>query len=162
MNIFILDQDLQKNAEYHVDKHVVKMILEQTQLLSSVYYFTNEPAAAPYRLTHKNHPCAKWVRESLSNWKWLKNFTIVLANEYTYRYGKYHKSGELAKDLPDPELIDIGITPFPQAMPVQYQDEDPVKAYRSYYLGEKSHLFSWKKRQIPKWVVEEMKDEVGI
>jgi len=34
MNIFYLDSNPQKCAEYHCDKHVVKMILESAQLLS--------------------------------------------------------------------------------------------------------------------------------
>lgn len=33
MNIFILDNDIEKCAQYHVDKHVSKMILESSQLL---------------------------------------------------------------------------------------------------------------------------------
>ncbi len=36
MNIFILDWDVKKNAKYHVDKHVVKMILETAQLLCGI------------------------------------------------------------------------------------------------------------------------------
>ena len=37
MNIFYLDEDVQKCAEYHVDRHVVKMILEYAQLLSTAH-----------------------------------------------------------------------------------------------------------------------------
>lgn len=36
MNIFILDENPQKCAEYHCDKHVVKMILETAQILCTV------------------------------------------------------------------------------------------------------------------------------
>ena len=36
MNIFILDEDLDKCAEYHVDKHIVKMPLEAGQMLCTV------------------------------------------------------------------------------------------------------------------------------
>jgi len=39
MNIFILDEDIDKCAEYHVDKHVVKMILESAQLLCTAHCF---------------------------------------------------------------------------------------------------------------------------
>ena len=69
MNIFILDLDPQSCAEAHCDKHVVKMILETAQLLSSALWITG--VEAPYRLTHKNHPCAIWTRESLDNYMWL-------------------------------------------------------------------------------------------
>ncbi len=40
MNIFILDLDVKKCAQYHVDKHVVKMILETAQLLCGVHHVT--------------------------------------------------------------------------------------------------------------------------
>jgi len=38
MNIFVLDRDVRKCAEYHNDKHVVKMILESAQLLCGVHH----------------------------------------------------------------------------------------------------------------------------
>jgi hypothetical protein len=41
VNIFVLDADPQKAAQYHCDKHVVKMVLETAQLLSNC--IPNEP-----------------------------------------------------------------------------------------------------------------------
>lgn len=38
MNIFFLDRNIRKCAAYHCDKHVVKMILESTQLLSTALH----------------------------------------------------------------------------------------------------------------------------
>lgn len=157
MNIFVLDNDFQTNAMYHVDKHVVKMLVEQTQLLCSTYYFTGQGDVSPYKLTHKNHPCAVWVRESLSNWRWLREFTQALHNEYRYRYNKDHKSGLVAWSLPEPKLIDIGLTPFAQAMPDEYRSDDAVTAYRNYYLGEKRNLFSWKNRSVPEWIEQSLR-----
>jgi len=37
MNIFYLDKDPIKSAEMHCDKHVVKMIIEYAQLLSTAH-----------------------------------------------------------------------------------------------------------------------------
>ena len=100
MNIFILDYDKTKNAKYHVDRHCTKMLVEQMQLLSSAYYYTGQSKLAPYKLTHKNHPCSIWVRESLENWLWLHEMTIELYIEYQHRYSnKQHKSGEKALQL---------------------------------------------------------------
>ena len=82
MNIFVLDTDPIKAAQYHADKHVVKMITETAQLLNSTYYFTNEKDKASYKLTHKNHPCSIWARESLDNWVWLKQLGLALYDEY--------------------------------------------------------------------------------
>mgnify|MGYP003664126467 CR=1 FL=1 len=36
MNIFVLDEKVEKCAEYHCDKHVIKMILESAQMMSAV------------------------------------------------------------------------------------------------------------------------------
>ena len=75
MNIFFLHILPQICAEMHIDKHVVKMILETTQLLCSAHYMANEnntPIYTPcYKLTHKNHPSSIWTRESKENYKWL-------------------------------------------------------------------------------------------
>jgi hypothetical protein len=152
MNIFVLDQDVRKCAEYHNDKHVVKMILETAQLLSSAFYFTNQEEIPPYKLTHKNHPCSAWVRESLSNWLWTRDLGLALYEEYKYRYNKVHKSGEVIQNLPTPNLNDYGITKRPQAMPMEYQEIDPVMAYRNYYRKEKSSLLKYTKRSLPAWV----------
>ena len=66
MNIFFLDNDIRKCAIYHCDKHVVKMTLETAQLLCGVHHIIG--GDAPYKLSHKNHPCSIWARESLSNY----------------------------------------------------------------------------------------------
>jgi hypothetical protein len=112
MNVFILDKDLNKNAEYFCDKHIVKQILEQTQLLCSVYYFTDNIPENIYKLTHKNHPCSVWVRQSLSNWIWLRDSTFALCREYTYRYNKIHSCEIICRKLSNPMINDIGLTKF--------------------------------------------------
>ena len=107
-----------------------------------------------YKLTHKNHPCTIWARESLSNYNWLVRLTRLLNYEYRYRYDKdiNHKSYDLVKTLPIPDLPDIGLTPFAQAMPEQYKNKNAVKAYRDYYINEKSSFLTWTKRKKPKWI----------
>lgn len=154
MNIFLLDLNHTKNAEYHVDKHVVKMILESAQLLSTAVRFSGIDAG--YKASYINHPCAIWTRRSLANWSWLRDLTTILNEEYKYRYNKKvnHKSFDVVKTLPQPNIEDIGLTEFALAMPTHYKSTDPVQAYRNYYIGEKDHLFSWTKREIPEWIHE--------
>ena len=53
MNIFILDEDIDKCAEYHVDKHVVKMILESAQLLCTAHWIEKYIGYIPRKLTSK-------------------------------------------------------------------------------------------------------------
>ena len=152
MNIFILDKEVEKCAEYHCDKHVIKMILESAQMLSAVVRLNGHDIG--YKLTHKNHPCTIWARESLSNYNWLVRLTRLLNYEYRYRYDKdiNHKSYDLVKTLPIPDLPDIGLTPFAQAMPDQYKNKNAVKAYRDYYINEKSSFLTWTKRKKPTWM----------
>jgi hypothetical protein len=151
MNIFILDNDIKKSAQYLVDKHVVKMCLEHVQLLCSQF----PKGEAPYSRTHVNHPCSQWARESKQNYEWLLLYTEEMFKEYTKRYGgKIHKSQRVMYWCRDnhPRLMlpNKGLTPFAQAMPEQYRDKDPVKAYRNYYLSEKRHIAKWKTKP-PYW-----------
>ena len=68
MNIFYLDKDPVRAAEYHCDKHVVKMILESSQMLCTAHRllsgedYCNDKGL--YKLAYKNHPSTKWARES--------------------------------------------------------------------------------------------------
>jgi len=54
---------------------MVKMILEYAQLLSTAHYVPDsdncEIRNKIYTSTHINHPCAKWERDSHSNYNWL-------------------------------------------------------------------------------------------
>jgi len=152
MNIFVLDYDLTKCAEYHCDKHLIKMILESSQMLSTACRLNGLDAG--YKSTHKNHPCSIWVRESLDNWLWLRDLVFALNREYKYRYEteRDHKSFSVVKSLPLPNIPKLGLTPFRLAMPDEYKTDDAVSAYREYYNKDKRHLFSWKKRSIPFWI----------
>ncbi len=151
MNIFFLDKDPKKCAEYHCDKHVVKMILETAQLLCSAHWMTG--SEAQYKLSHKNHPCSVWVRESLSNYLYLCEIGLELCKEYTHRYGKKHKSQEIIEwcIINKINILDKGITKIPKAMPDHYKVECPIQSYRNYYIGDKSNFTTWKKREIPFW-----------
>lgn len=153
MNIFILDLDLTKCAKSHVDRHVVKMPLESAQMLSTAVRLSGIDAG--YKITHQNHPCSIWVRSSLGNWLWLRDLAYELNEEWRYRYNHSNdcKSYETIKSLPLPNIDDIGLTKFPICMDDESKiSDDPVLSYRNYYNTQKSHIFSWKNREIPDWV----------
>ena len=80
MNIFILDRDPLKSAQYHCDKHM-KMILESAQMLSTVL-------GGPYKPTHANHPCTLWVAKSRQNAMYLWTLAMGLNYEWRTRYGQ--------------------------------------------------------------------------
>jgi hypothetical protein len=154
MNIFFLDENPTLSAKYHVDKHVVKMILETAQLLCGVHHSTDQVTdQVPYKLSHKNHPCAIWARESLSNYLYLCELGLELGKEYTYRYGKKHKSIEVIEwcIVNKPNIPDIGFTTPAMAMPDEFKVDSVVESYRNYYMGAKSDLASWKNREKPFW-----------
>jgi hypothetical protein len=176
MNIFYLDQDTEKCAEYHLDKHVVKMILEYCQLLSTAHRLSDglvEPGISKsgrnvkryrlmdgrdsvlYQATHINHPSAVWARASKENYLWLADLLVKLCKEYTRRYGKVHKceSDGLVNAL---QKVPSGIRskgfsqPTP-AMPDAYKSDDSILSYRTYYMKDKAYIASWKTRDIPSW-----------
>lgn len=153
MNIFYLDSDHETNARYHVDRHVVKMVTEYAQLLSSAVRLSGIDAG--YKLTHANHPSAIWTRESLDNWLWLRDLSEALNYEYMYRYehADNHKAFDVIRSLPLPNIERKGITPFKLAMPDDVKHEDPIQAYRNYYNVHKQHIATWKLRDMPDWFV---------
>ena len=156
MNIFVLDADPKLSAQAHCDKHVVKMILESAQLMCTAHHL--HPSGnynIPYKKTHVNHPCAKWVRNSKSNYLWLKDLTFWLNEEYKYRFNHdvNHKSFGVIDSLPTPDIPDINMTRWARAMPIEAKiDDDVVKSYRNYYKTHKQHLLKYTKRPMPTWL----------
>ncbi|WMC10099.1 pyrimidine dimer DNA glycosylase/endonuclease V [Oceanimonas pelagia] len=155
MNIFILDNNIERCAEYHCDQHVVKMILESVQILCTA--LNKKGFETPYKSTHIKHPSVLWVEESYDNFRWLIRLTSALNAEYRYRYRKEqdHKSMPVLAQIQQFEYPSTGLTAFAQAMPEQYKvPGDAVQAYRNFYLGEKLKFARWTRRGIPYWVQE--------
>ena len=171
MNIFVLSETPGEAAIQHCDKHVVKMVLEYAQLLSTAHRVldgTNNILSDSrkdellYRATHMNHPCAKWVREDGYNYAWTWELLRSLCDEYYYRYGQHKKidqkhkverSGLLNELSHLPVNLDAtSRTPFAQCMPDEYKDDDVVQAYKNYYLGEKVHILKYTSRDKPEWI----------
>jgi len=152
MNIFILDNDPQTAARYLVDKHVVKMIVESCQLMSTAITFHG--GIGHYKSTHVNHPCSIWSRKTRSNFEWLYNHAVSIGKEYTFRYGKIHKCEREVLDklwVMNKVIPNGPITEFAQCIPDQFKSKDPVLAYRVAYKATKSHIANWKNREVPYW-----------
>ena len=152
MNIFFLDRDIKKCAQYHCDKHCVKMILESVQLLCTAHHMSG--SVAPYKKSHINHPCSIWVRKSLSNYLYLTELCMELCKEYTSRYNKRHKSEEILMWCIEnrPNINDLGFSDPPKAMPDEYKVTDVVESYRNYYKGDKKRFAVWKNGFYPEWL----------
>lgn len=140
MNIFYLDADPVLAAQMQADKHVIKMALESTQILSTVL-------GGPYKPTHKNHPSVLWAAKHVG---WTLEHQKALLAEYTYRYGKVHKCAEISFT---PDLSkDEPFVPPPMCMPEEFRQENVIEAYRAYYRGGKAHIAKWNRgREPPSW-----------
>jgi hypothetical protein len=178
MNIFYLDHDPKTCAEQHCDKHVVKMIIEYAQLLSTAHrirdgqeYYdltANNRKIKRWRLpddreqrlmkaSHVNHPSNVWARSNHLNYKWLYEMWCYLLDEYTYRYGKVHACARLKDDLGKlPEKIPVGLSetePTP-AMPDDCKiTNNSLASYHKYYNEKKTRFARWTKRPAPNWYI---------
>jgi hypothetical protein len=154
MNLFILDYDIDKNAQYHVDRHM-KMLLEAMQLICTTFHL--QGIKAPYACTHINHPCSIFTRSSKDNFQYVVDYVFALSKENIVRYDKVHASSLLLKWVANNRHLlsfpKVGMTEFALAMPDQYKTSDPVQSYRNYYNGDKRHIFKWTNREQPDWIV---------
>lgn len=158
MNIFMLHHNPEENVKLHCDKHVVKMILEYAQMLSTAHRLLDDREDV-YKATHKNHPCTVWVRSNCANYSYMYALFSRLCEEYTYRYGKEHltwtKLGKILSDPPEniahAHMADV--LNMPQAMPEEYKDINVVSAYRNYYKGEKAGFAKYTNRETPEWLL---------
>lgn len=178
MNIFYLHPEPKICAEMHCDKHVVKMIIEYAQLMSTAHrvldgeeYYgltkngrkikrwkLNNPAFEEglMKASHVNHPSNIWVRSSNNNYTWLYSMWKELLKEYTHRYGKHHACEKYDEYIKYPPLnIPVGYKTQPtQAMPDDVKVKgDSLTAYRDYYIKYKVDFAKWTNRQMPEWWV---------
>lgn len=155
MNIFFLHHLPHVAASLHCDTHVVKMILETTQILSTVHHLHDSPLA-PYKPTHINHPCVKWAAESRAQYLWLQTLGHHLCNQYRLRYGRDHACETLIKTTlanpPETMSKRFKWSEPPKCMPEQYRSGTTVEAYRRYYREEKSGIAKWRNGVVPSFM----------
>ncbi len=145
MNIFVVDRNPVKAARALCDSHVVKMILESCQLLSTYDFLHGRPEGR-FAPTHRNHPC----RVSLENpgvRRWLRLHLGALLDEYERRFGRAHACRAMYLKfwkLPG----DSGPFRFPEnafaaVMPERFRRGGIVRSYRAYYRYKKQTLLRW-------------------
>jgi len=154
MNIFVLGYDPATAARYHADKHVVKMITETCQMLSTCLREKGDDNELLYERTHTNHPCNVWLRESDGNFAWLTQLLASLIDQYDRRFGlpnKFVRAREILEYCQEKVVHDEAMTPFRLCMPDEYKVEgNPVASYRNYYIGEKAGFATWR-NDAPDW-----------
>lgn len=177
MNIFILNEDARIAASQQCNKHVVKMIVESAQMLSTAhrmldgdieirpsksgkrmvkYWKLNDyRETVLYKAVHMNHPCTVWCRQTEENYMWLYEHFDELCKEYRHRYNKIHLTEQLLlKPLRTPpnSIPSSRLTPFALAMPDEYKSDNAVESYQRYYQSKQnSFRMLWTKAEIPSW-----------
>ena len=182
MNIFILNKDPVLAAQEQCDKHVVKMIVESGQMLSTAHrmldgsqtrrrsksgktmskywVLSDDREDTLYKAVHMGHPCTVWTMKSAENYKWHYEHFVALCKEYHHRYGKVHATQKLLeiplKRVPN-SILHTGRTPYALAMGAEPQcinHDDPVKSYKDFYITkQKRFKMVWSKRPTPEWFV---------
>ena len=182
MNIFIIEKCPIKAAQSQCDKHVVKMCTESAQMLCTAhrmldgietkrrsisgkrlvrYYVHPEYEDVLMKAVHFNHPCSVWTRETNNNYNWHFVHWKALCDEYTYRYGKVHKSWRDLSGILEahPRNITIGYLkprPFAISDAVPIDHSNPVETYRRFYETKQNNFaMLWQKgRPRPEWFNE--------
>jgi hypothetical protein len=182
MNIFVLSECPVESAQMQCNKHVVKMIVESAQMLSTAHRmldgnYCKRPSVSGktmssywelddsresklYKAVHMGHPCTVWTSESSANYDWHVEHFEALCDEYTYRYERTHATDtKLRKVLRRrPDNIPMGdLTPFKLAMGSNPECmlPDPVESYRRFYKTKQERFsMTWSKRSIPQWFVQ--------
>lgn len=175
MNIFFLDENPQKAAQMCCDMHTGcgkhesngfkarggKMIVESAQMLANAYTL-EQLESAPYtqkneprKHSYLNHPMSRWAITSQTNWNWLLEHGISLAEEKVHRGGAPHFSAGFLEwcAANPPRLPLLGFSRPPLCMPEYLHEFNFVNAYRNYYLKEKKNSIEciWTIREQPSW-----------
>jgi len=177
MNLFYLHKDPVQSAEMHCDKHVVKMIIEYAQMLSTAHrmldgkQYTDASSGRRiqrwrldnsnmdgvlYKASHINHPSTRWVRENAIQYQYAYDMFTALCDEYTYRYGKTHltdtKLRVLLNEIPNNITLGVYSEP-PQCMPEDVKvQNDSISAYHKYYANYKKGFAVWTDRPVPSFM----------
>lgn len=174
MQIYVLDADPRKAAEYHCDAHIPKMLLEAAHIASSVIHVLDagevraEYDQASGRLRpwwaganiygpgigkDCEHPCFKWLLESHANMQWLLELADGLNSEMEIRwhhpsYAPHGITSHIKRNLDKiwaPTWKASGCTPFMFPLPPKIVNLG-LDAVTSYRL-----YYASDKRNIADW-----------
>jgi len=162
MNIFHLHKDPKTCARYHCDKHVVKMILETGQMLSTAYrrHFGNNDDL--YQTAYPRHPMTVWVGNSGGNFSWTIKLLDYLLQEYDFRFNQDPNKTKIHSTI---HIYNFFITKHkywqdltgdftkpPLCMPDKYKCDDYIQSYRKYYIGDKKRFAKYTAVDFPEFL----------
>ena len=141
MNRFLIDHHPDAIAKALCDQHIVKMPLEEAQMLCTAVWFHRPDIHEQlklYKPCHINtkyheqnkamlessgkklkvtgHPCTLWAMETQANYAFAYSLYTSMLCEYHHRYGKWHGAGKHSKALNYAQqfIPEGGLTPHPQ------------------------------------------------
>lgn len=159
MNIFATDRSPVASAQALPDKHLIKMILESAQILSTVAHGYGHDASPLYKPTHRHHPSVLWAGASPENCMWLLQHGIQMCMEYERRFGRQHKTKDLlhALYLLQDQAYHLTPTEFVFVGPAETPGENVHERYRN-YLNTKYKTWTdagkpptWTNAKPPEW-----------
>ena len=160
MNRFIIEDTPEKIAYSLCDKHIVKMPLEETQMLcTAIWHHAPDYAEENkfYLPVHENHPCNIWARETSGNFLFAWLLARSMFWEYTRRYKRKHDSQKHMNPLFNAiKYLPSGRqTKHPQCFSghddLKTDEFFPIKAYRNFYIRDKSKIAKYRFSERPSW-----------
>ena len=180
MNIFALSKDPREAAQMMIDKHVIKMPTESSQMLHTnalyfmyVEHYNQTPSLRELKKFHTdiasnlmkpamlNHPSTVWARKNIHNTMWLFEHAIALCVEYTNRYGRGFKAhGTHSRILSTPIEYDGDsklATPVDIAMADEYRiDNEYDEHCWEYVIDSYRHYYLEGKWKFASWKQDKM------
>lgn len=157
VNIFYLHPSPLTAARWLHDKHLVKMVLESAQLLSTAcQIIIMERDTKLYKPTHMYHPCTQWLLKSRYNAEWLYDHYIALCDQFMDKFRHNHKSRDLCNAIEGhiPLFPNEDFTEPPLCMPddCKIDGQPAYQCYQLYYLRYKIRIGSYRRVKMPYWV----------
>ena len=162
MNRFIIEFNVDEIAKSLCDQHIVKMPLEEAQMLcTTLWHHAPEYAEEHdlYKPVHQKHPCTLWAMQTRDNYAFAFSLYDAMLTEYTHRYGKWHGAMKHidALDYGRKMIPEGWQTPHPQCFSgldhLKTDEQYPIKAYREFYRADKLKFARYTKgRSMPEWM----------
>lgn len=126
------------SAHYLCDPHVVKLAVEEVQMIVAACLNNGAPAGLMpetkrgtiHRGGYRSHPMTRWTGESKGNFDWAMTHAQAICDQFRLRYGKEHFAQKQIAWIRDAVLIehfnkrktlrdyipDGSLTPFPRCV----------------------------------------------
>lgn len=102
------------SASYLCDAHVVKLAVEEVQMLVSALLNNGAPAdlmpetkrGTIHKGGYRNHPMTRWTGETRQNFMWALTHAEAICAQFQIRYGKEHFAQKQIAWIRDCEITD--------------------------------------------------------